>query len=150
VIKLSGLMAVCLTFALSAPLCAEQMSGAPRVEPLGAALQEALRVVKNESLAGIFMFVDPQDAPAAFAAFLLRDHKALKVFVKRAEKDVKKVRAISRWDKYVFLHMVGFGLDGAMSVSGKNLSKKWIKRIQDLTLVPSLNYRDVVMKRGAH
>ncbi len=132
----------------ASPASAQVVPGAPRFQPITASLSDALAVIKAPNLVGVFLFVPPAEAPAALAAYLLRDHAGLKRFVRRAEKDIAAFKAISRWDKLVFLHLVGMGIDGG-SAGGKTLSKKWVAHVQELTLVPSLDYREIAMRRGS-
>lgn len=129
------------------PASAQPVPGAPQYQRITAPLSEALAVVKAPDLVAVFLFVPPAEAPAALASYLIRNHAGLKRFVRRAENDISKFKAISRWDKLVFLHLIGMGIDGGTH-RGKGLSKKWVERVQDLTLVPSLDYRDIVMRRG--
>ncbi len=146
--RLAGIVSTILVTALwAAPASARPMPGTPRFQPITAPLSEALVVIKAPKLVGVFLFVPPAEAPAALASYLIRDLAALKRFVHRAEKDIKRFRAISRWDKLVFLHLVGLGIDGGR-VGGKSVPKKWVQRVQELTLVPSLDYRDISMRRG--
>ncbi len=132
----------------AAPVAAQPLTGTPRVQRVSPAVIEALAAIRARALVGIFRFVAPSEAPTALADYLLRDHAKLKRFVKKLEKDLKKFRAISRWDKYVCLHMVGLGLNRSSPGTGKMLSKKWIARVQELTLVPSLPHRELAMRRG--
>lgn len=129
------------------PAGAQGVPGSPRYQPITVPLSDALAVIKEPMLVGVFMFVAPAEAPAALASYLIRNHAGLKRFVRRAEKDVAAFKAISRWDKLVFLHLVGMGIDGSR-VGGKRLSKKWVARVQDLTLVPSRDYREIALRRG--
>ena len=144
-----GLLAGALAAALwAAPAAAEPLAGTPRYQPIAPALTEALAAIEDSALVGVFLFVAPGDAPVAFAAYLLRDHAALKRFVKKVEQDAKRVKVISRWDKLVCLHLVGMGVDSHRPAGGKTLSKKWVARVQDLTLSQSAQYQDIVDRRG--
>lgn len=147
-IKHSGLLAAFLTLFLSASLRAEEVSGTPQYQPIAPALSHALHAIDADAVVGVFLFVNPNDGPVALANYLVRDHQALKKYVKSLEKDVKSAQAVSRWDKLVCLHMVALGVDRSVSAKGKVLSKKWAARVQNLTLTPSLNYSEILMRRG--
>lgn len=133
----------------SAPLYAEQLPGTPQFQQITPQLKEALSAIKSRSLVGVFLLIEPQQAPIALAAYLLRDHAALKRFIKKVERDLKKYKAISRWDKLTALHMIAMGVDRGSPTTGKKLSKKWIVRVQELTLAPSVPHPDL-MRRGSN
>ncbi|MFH2202844.1 MAG: hypothetical protein ABIJ96_07005 [Elusimicrobiota bacterium] len=142
----SGLLAAALW--ATAAAVAEPPRGAPRMEQLNPSLSEALTAIKQRPLEGAFLFIPAADSSAAMAAYLLRDHATLKRFVRKAEKDIKRVRAITRWDKMVCLHLVAMGVDNAGPDGGPRLSPKWVARVQELTLAQSVAYQDMLIKRG--
>ena len=66
-------------------------------------VMESLVAVGATELAGIFGFVAPENAPFAFADYLLHNRKALKKLTKRELKNLKDVGSVGSWNKLVFV-----------------------------------------------
>jgi hypothetical protein len=124
-----------------------KIPNAPQIINFG--LLEALSAIGHADLAGVFAFIPEEQAPMAMADFLLRNRKALKRFVKKSERDKKKVEAISIWDKHVFMYLTGMVNSGQMPPTMKKVPQRWISRIHALMLAPGLPLQAIVQKREA-
>ena len=131
-----------------APQAAAPAVLAPQGQVIGLSLLEALVAIEHTDLAGIFGFVPEQASSFAMADFLLRDQKSLKLFIKKCEKDYKKAKGISIWDKQVLLHLVTIDASGAEVMGMKKIPAGWMDRINTLSLVEGLPLEIVVQRRG--
>jgi hypothetical protein len=108
---------------------------------------EALATVQRPELAGLFAFIPPEAAPLAFADFLLRDQAALKRFVREAEKDAKSFGGIADWEKRTFLFLVGINASGQMAGGAAGVPRKWMSRVNELSLKPAMSYDELAQRR---
>ncbi|HAH08019.1 MAG TPA: hypothetical protein DCM05_16085 [Elusimicrobia bacterium] len=120
----------------------------PGIQPqvIDLSLVEALVAVKRTELAGIFGFVPEAVSSLAFADYLMRQPKALKLFVKKVEKDKKVARGISVWDRQVLLHLVSIDASGG-ALGVKKIEKKMMDRISVLSLSEELLLETIVQRR---
>ena len=131
-----------------APQAAAPAAQAPQGQVIGLSLLEALVAIEHTDLAGIFGFVPEQASSFAMADFLMRDHKSLKLFVKKCEKDSKKANAISIWEKQVLLHLVTIDASGAEAMGMKKIPAGWMDRVNTLSLAEGLPLEIVVQRRA--
>ena len=114
---------------------------------LNLSLIEALAAIDHADMAGVFAFIPEEQSPMAMADLLLRNHKALRRFIKKAEKDAAKADAISDWDKQVCLYLTGMLSQGQLPPGLKAVSPRWLGRIHELSLKPGLPLQMIVQKR---
>lgn len=110
-------------------------------------LINALVAIHQENLAGLFGYIAEQNAAPAFAEYLFRSPDALKLFVKKDEKDLKGTGGIDEWDKAVFLYVVGLNSNGEGLAGGPTLSPKMMERVSALSLAPAMSLSDLTMRR---
>lgn len=107
---------------------------------------EGLVAVDRAALAGVFSFVSQKDTSAAFADLLVRDQKALKKFLAKADKDLKSASGVTVWDHEVLLNALSlFGSPLAPTLDMP--SKKILARVTELTLAPTLTLEQVTARR---
>lgn len=109
-------------------------------------LIEALVSIKEESLAGLFSYIPEADAAPAFADYLYRNSGALKLFLKKGEKDLKAAGGINEWDKQVYLYLVTINANGPASGAAV-LPAKLLDRVSTLSLAPGLPLSEFTMRR---
>jgi hypothetical protein len=102
-------------------------------------LMEALAAIKENRLAGVFSFVDPNQTNVAFANVLLYDHKALKAFVKFSRERYEKAGAITYWEKQVMLLIVGMSEEKGVLPGGRKISARLMQDVSAMALVPGVN-----------
>lgn len=107
-------------------------------------LVDALVAVHEEKLAGIFGFVADQNAAPAFADYLFRNPKALKLFLKKGEADLKRIGGVNEWDKQVYLYIVTIQANASL-VSDNALSPKIYDRVTTLSLAPGVSLAAIKM-----
>lgn len=140
------LMLFSLMVSAAAPAAAQrEIPSPPTIIDLN--LMEALVAIERIDLVGIFTFVPPGRAPLAMADFLLRNRKALKMFVKKAERDLKQVQGINEWDKKVFLFLVGM-TSGRLLSGIKAVPRRWMDRINTLSLAQPLPLSVMLQRRS--
>src|SRR5581483_2723751 len=121
---------------------AQPKSGTPMPAPaqqsmINLSLVEALVATKHEQLAGVFGLVSEANAGPAFADLLFRDPKALKLFLKKGEADLKQTGAISVWDKEVYLYLVTIQSNASL-VGTASIPAKLFDRVTTLSLAPGV------------
>lgn len=148
VLLLSALLAV------SAPASSQTSTlppapSVPGIQPqvIDLSLVEALVAVKRTELAGIFGFVPEAVSSLAFADYLMRQPKAMKLYLKKVEKDKKLAQGISVWDKQVLLHLVTIDAQGS-AIGVQKIDKERMDRISALSLSLELPLETIVQRRG--
>ncbi len=140
------LMLFSLLISAAGPAAAQrEIPSSPTIINLN--LMEALVAIDRTDLVGIFTFVPQKRTSLAMADFLLRNRKALRKFVKKAERDLKQVQGINEWDKGVFLYLVGMS-SGRLPSGVKALSRGWTDRINTLSLAQPLPLSIMVQRRS--
>lgn len=137
-------LSICLA---AAPCVSAETQGrtgfAPPSMPQGVVLDptlmEALAAIKENRLAGVFSFVDPNQTNVAFANVLLYDHKALKAFVKFSEKRYEKAGAITYWEKQVMLLIVGMSDEKGARPGGRKIPARLLQDVSAMALVPGVD-----------
>ncbi|MBI5244586.1 MAG: hypothetical protein HY922_13040 [Elusimicrobia bacterium] len=142
----TALLAASLAVSLALPAAAQE--AVPMGQVINLSLVEALVAVEHADLSGIFGFVPEEAAGFALADFLMRDHKSLKRFIQKCEKDYKQAHGTSLWDKQVLLHLVTINASGAAPMGVKRIPAKLMDRVNTLSLVDGLPLEVVVQRRG--
>ena len=151
VVLLVGATAACAAPAAPQPkVPAQPRAGTPlpaQQAMIGLSLVDALVAVHQESLAGVFGYIAEANAAPAFADYLFRNPKALKLFLKKGEGDFKRTGGVSQWDKEVFLYLVT--IQSNASLVGAPIPDKVFDRVTTLSLAPGLPLAAIKMG-GAH
>lgn len=137
VVALGALWAAAPRAAVEAPAGAQMIN-------LGCV--DALAAVGHADLAGVFSFIPEKDGPAAFADFMVRNRKALKKFLAKAEKDLKEVKGVSIWDRQA----LQFAVSIYGSPLGETLEKpapKFVARMVELAAAPALSLAEMTARR---
>ena len=121
------------------------MPQAPQIINLN--LLNALIAVDAQDLAGVFGFIPEPSAAPALADYLLHSRSALKRFMKKGEKDLKEVGAISEWDQQVFRYLLAIYSSGALPREMDALPSRWLNRVSALSLAPALPLADITLRR---
>lgn len=143
---------VALSFALSgAQESVVLPERAPIQQPqmLDLNLMEALIAAGAADLAGVFGFVPPESAPAAFADYLLHNRKALKRLLKKERKDMAEVGGINAWDKMVFISLLEIHNAGLVPPGVERLSKKEELDVSEAVLARAMSLQEMNATRGA-
>jgi hypothetical protein len=111
-------------------------------------LLEALVAVNASNLAGVFGFIPEDHASMAMADYLVHDQKALKLFIKKCEKDLKVAKGINEWDKQVCAYIVGINASGTLPPEVKPIPPKLMSHVNELLLVDALPLQVVVQRRA--
>jgi hypothetical protein len=109
-------------------------------------LIEALAALHQPQLAGIFSFVSEKNAPFAFADFLARDKKAMKLYLAKLDGDFKAASGLTEWDHEVcasLINLYGSPLAGTFGVP----DAKRMKQINDCMLASTVSLEDIVARR---
>lgn len=109
-------------------------------------LIDALVAIHEEGLAGIFGYIAESNAAPAFAEYLFRTPKALKLFVQKGERDLKETGGISEWDKEVYLYVIGINSNGT-NAGAELLPAKLLDRVATLSLATGLPLSEITMRR---
>ena len=137
-----------LLLAVSVPSSAQEGAVVPvQSQIINLSLVEALIAVKATDLAGVFGFIPEEQSSMAMADYLMHDHKALKLFVKKAEKDLSVAEGVNEWDKRVLLFLVGIDASGVLPPGIERVPKRWMERINSLSLAQSLPLQVIVQRR---
>ena len=111
-------------------------------------LIEALVAIKSERLGMIFSFVPEDRSALAFANFLMADHKALKMFLGVKERQWKKFKGIARWDKQVFLLLVGMNSQTELPPGIERLPEKLSSRVNELALAQGYELEEMRLQQA--
>ncbi|MFC1679335.1 hypothetical protein ACFL2T_03910 [Elusimicrobiota bacterium] len=111
-------------------------------------LLEVLVAIKATDLAGVFNFVAEENTPLAMADYLMHDHRKLKMFIKKQEKDFKEVEGINQWDKRVLLFLVGINGQMRLPSGLKRIPERLMKRVNDSSLKRPLSLQVMVQRRA--
>lgn len=109
---------------------------------------DALVAAEKTSLAGVFSFIAPKDAPAAFSDMIVRDPKAMKKYLTRVRKDFKAAAGITIWDHDVVLGVISL-LGSPLSSTFDRPPKKIVDQLTELSLAPTLSLEQVAARRKA-
>ena len=135
-------------FALAIPARA----GTPatvRAEPTGMisfSLVEALAALHQPQLAGIFSFVSERNAPFAFADFLARDKKAMKLYLNKLDDDFKAAAGLTDWDHEVCASLINL-YAAPLPPGFDRADEKRMKQINDCMLARTVSLEEIVAKR---
>jgi hypothetical protein len=130
-----------------APAAARAATAAP--EPTGMisfSLVEALAAIHQPQLAGIFSFVAENNAPFAFADFLARDKKAMKLYLDKLGADDKAASGLTEWDHEVCASLINLYASPMAATFGKPDGKR-MKQINDCMLTPTVALEIIVARR---
>jgi hypothetical protein len=143
-------------FALASPALAgaagaarTPAAGIQEAEPMGMisfSLVDALAALHEPQLAGIFSFVSERNAPFAFADFLARDKKSMKLYLNKLGEDVKAARGLTDWDHEVCASLINLYASPMAATFGRPDDKR-MKQINDCMLAPSVTLETIVSKR---
>ncbi|MBI3564300.1 MAG: hypothetical protein HY079_03785, partial [Elusimicrobia bacterium] len=109
-------------------------------------LVEALAAVRAPQLAGLFSFISSDDAPFAFADYLARDKKALKLYVEKLDDDRKAANGLTAWDHNVCASLVNLYSSPLAATFGRPDEKR-LSKINQCVLVPVVPLEDIVARR---
>jgi hypothetical protein len=125
--------------------CAQgQIPSSPQV--INLSLMDTLVAIDAGDMAGVFSFIPEDRTSMAMADYLAHNHRALKKFIKKGERDVKEVQGIDEWDRQVVLYLVGITSSGGLP-GAKPIPAGWVSRINELALVPAVPLQVIVEKR---
>ncbi|TBR22767.1 hypothetical protein EPO15_07350 [bacterium] len=146
--------AVALALLLAAALPgarAQYLGGAVPSAPgiINMSLMEALVAIKHPELAGVFAYVPDAQTSVAMADFLMREHGALKRFLKKVEADHKKLKLVNGWDKEVCLHIVAATANRTVPPGAEALSKRLYDRVSLMSLAVGVPLEVVIQRRAA-
>ena len=147
----TALAAAALALALPA-FAGKPASPRPAVDaPRGASMMslslvEALAAIHQPQLAGIFSFVAEADAPFAFADFLARDKKAMKLYLGKLGDDRTAANGLTDWDHGVCASLVNLYASPMAATFGAPEPKR-MKEINDCVLSPVVSLEDIVARR---
>lgn len=129
---------------------AQYMGGAAPSAPsiIGMSLMEALVAVRHPELAGVFAYVPDSQSAVAMADYLMRDHEALKRFLKKVEGDQRALKLVSGWDKEVCLHIVAATSNRTVPPGAEPLSKKLYDRVSLMSLAQGVPLEIVLQRRA--
>lgn len=111
-------------------------------------LLEALVAIQATDLAGVFGFIPEDQSAMAMADYLMHNHRALKKFVKKGERDFKEVQGVNDWDKQVLLYLIGINNSVSLPVGVERIPAGLMRRINELGLAPGLPLQIMVQKRN--
>jgi hypothetical protein len=109
-------------------------------------LIEALAAVRQPQLAGIFSFVAEPDEPFAFADFVARDKKAMKLYMNKLADDRKAADGLTEWDHGVCASLVNLFASPMAKTFGVPDAKR-MSQINECVLAPVLPLEAIVAKR---
>lgn len=109
-------------------------------------LVEALSAVRAPQLAGLFSFIASDDAPFAFADYLARDKKALKLYVEKLDDDRKVANGLTAWDHSVCASLVNLYASPLAATFGKPDEKR-LSKINQCVLTPVVPLEEIVARR---
>ncbi|HBL18065.1 MAG: hypothetical protein A2X36_08870 [Elusimicrobia bacterium GWA2_69_24] len=141
----AGLLAALAAGAAAQP----QTPGTAQGGVINLSLVDALVAVDAQDLAGVFSFIPEEQTPMAMADYLMHDHKALKKFVRKGERDLKLSQGINEWDKKVLLFLVGMNSQPLLPLGIARVSPAWRARVNALSLAQALPLNIIVQQRAA-
>lgn len=109
-------------------------------------LVEALAAVRAPELAGVFSFISDENAPFAFADYLARDKKALKLYVAKLDDDRKVANGLTAWDHSVCASLVNLYASPLAATFGRPDEKR-MSKINQCVLVPVVPLEEIVARR---
>jgi hypothetical protein len=124
-------------------------AAAPAAEPTGMisfSLVEALAAIHQPQLAGIFSFVAEKNAPFAFADFLARDKKAMKLYLNKLGDDIKAAEGLTEWDHEVCASLINL-YSSPLPPGFERADEKRMKQINDCMLARTASLEEIVAKR---
>ena len=124
-------------------------AAAPAAEPTGMisfSLIEALAAIHQPELAGVFSFVSERNAPFAFADFLARDKKAMKLYLNKLDADFKAAAGLTEWDHEVCASLINL-YSSPLPPGFERADEKRMKQINDCMLAPTTTLEDIVARR---
>ena len=147
---------VAAAFALASPAPAgtpaaarPAKAAAPAVEATGMisfSLVDALAAIHQPQLAGIFSFVEEKNAPFAFADFIARDKKSMKLYLKKLDADVESANGLTEWDHEVCASLINL-YGSPMAATFGVPDAKTMKQINDAMLSRTISLEEIVSKR---
>ena len=109
-------------------------------------LVEALAALHQPQLAGIFSFVSEKNAPFAFADFLARDKKSMKLYLDKLGDDFKAASGLTEWDHQVCASLINLYGSPMAGTFGRPDEKR-MKQINDCMLAPTVALEAIVARR---
>lgn len=130
---------------------AQYMGGAAPSAPgiISMSLMEGLVAIKHPELAGVFAYVPESQTAVAMADFLMRDHAALKKFLKKVEAEQKALKLVNGWDKEVCLHIVAATSNRTVPPGAEALSKGLFDRVSLMSLAQGVPLELLIQRRAA-
>jgi hypothetical protein len=143
-------------FALASPALAGAPAAARAAKPAAAvpeatgmisfSLVEALASIHQPQLAGIFSFVEEKNAPFAFADFIARDKKSMKLYLNKLDADVEAAGGLTEWDHEVCASLINLYGSPMAATFGVPDAKR-MKQINDAMLSRIISLEEIVAKR---
>jgi hypothetical protein len=109
-------------------------------------LVEALAAVNAPQLAGLFSFINENDSPFAFADYLARDKKALKLYVSKLDDDRSLANGLTAWDHSVCASLVNLYSSPAGATFARPDEKR-MSKINQCVLAPVVALDEIVARR---
>jgi hypothetical protein len=109
-------------------------------------LIEALSALHQPQLAGIFSFVAEQNAPFAFADYVARDNKAMKLYLSKLDADRKAGKGLTEWDHEVLASLINLYGSPMAATFGKP-SEKQMHQLNECMLAPVVPLEAIVAGR---
>lgn len=109
-------------------------------------LVEALAAVRAPQLSGVFSFIAEGDAPFAFADYLARDKKALKLYLEKLDEDRAVAKGLTGWDHAVCASLVNLYASPLANTFGRPDEKR-MSMINQCVLVPVVPLEEIVARR---
>ncbi|MFI5363949.1 MAG: hypothetical protein ACHQ49_18465 [Elusimicrobiota bacterium] len=109
-------------------------------------LVDALTSIHQPQLAGIFSFVEEKNAPFAFADFIARDKKSMKLYLKKLDADVESANGLTEWDHEVCASLINL-YGSPMAATFGVPDAKTMKQINDAMLSRTISLEEIVSKR---
>ncbi len=109
-------------------------------------LVEALSAVRAPELAGIFSFIAEGDSPFAFADYLAREKKAMKLYLEKLDDDKKAANGLTTWDHAVCASLVNLYASALANTFGRPDEKR-MSKINQCVLSPVVPLEEIVARR---
>jgi hypothetical protein len=126
---------------------ASALAGGGATGVISLSLIEALTALHQPQLAGIFSFVAEADAPFAFADFVARDKKAMKLYLNKLDADRKAAKGLTEWDHEVLASLINLYGSPMAGTFGKPDEKR-MRQINDSMLAPVVPLEAIVAGRS--
>ena len=134
------------TAATARPAPAPATTGENATGMISLSLIEALTALHQPQLAGIFSFVSEANAPFAFADYVARDKKAMRLYFDKLADDFKVAKGLTEWDHEVcasLINLYGSPMAATFGVPDKN----GMHRINECMLAPTVPLEMIVSGR---